>query len=310
MIKFEEKIFNGVDMKSLLVFIILITSFFESELDAQNYYPLQTGNRWCYRITDDNGFSDTACVSVMKDTICPNGLTYFMLSDYNYFIPSRFVRADSTGIYYYNESDSVDQLTFNVNMDIGDTLYSLWPPFHLITLSDIDTVSLFSVTTRILNYYLDGLQVATMNLSDRFGPNEHSFYGDPPAPFPYYTRSLIGCVIGDSIFGYTLVISGNDPYFQKKIYLSQNYPNPFNPSTTISYQLPVNAKVKLKIFNTLGQEVRTLVNSHQSSGKHEAMWNGKDNQGSTVSSGIYIYRIDAVSDKGRFTEVKKMVYIK
>jgi len=75
--------------------------------------------------------------------------------------------------------------------------------------------------------------------------------------------------------------------------LSQNYPNPFNPQTSIKYQLAQSADVTLKIFNLLGQEVRTLVNKAQAAGVYTAVWDGKDDFGRQVSSGFYIYRLEA-----------------
>lgn len=75
--------------------------------------------------------------------------------------------------------------------------------------------------------------------------------------------------------------------------LSQNYPNPFNPETTIEYTLPKPTFVKLKIFDVLGQEVKTLVNELQQSGVRSVVWDGKNNQGQLVPSGLYIYQIVA-----------------
>jgi len=75
--------------------------------------------------------------------------------------------------------------------------------------------------------------------------------------------------------------------------LYQNYPNPFNPQTTIKYQLSQTSQVTLKIFNILGQEVRTLVNKQQPAGTYSVQWDGKDNLGRQASSGIYIFQINA-----------------
>ncbi|MCL5268198.1 MAG: discoidin domain-containing protein [Bacteroidetes bacterium] len=83
--------------------------------------------------------------------------------------------------------------------------------------------------------------------------------------------------------------------------LSQNYPNPFNPTTTISYQLPSNAFVTLKVYDILGREVATLVDAEQTAGSHEVSFNG-----GTVASGVYIYRITA----GNHTATRKMVLLK
>ena len=73
--------------------------------------------------------------------------------------------------------------------------------------------------------------------------------------------------------------------------LYQNYPNPFNPSTTIEYFLPESSFVNISIFNSAGEEVTTLVNSFQSQGNKSVDWNGIDEKGNSVSSGIYFYRL-------------------
>jgi hypothetical protein len=92
----------------------------------------------------------------------------------------------------------------------------------------------------------------------------------------------------------------------KEFEISQNYPNPFNPTTVIEYALPKSSDVKIKIYNILGQEVRNLVNERQEAGYKIIGWDGKDDHGMEVSSGIYFYRIVA----GNFVKSKKMVLLK
>lgn len=88
--------------------------------------------------------------------------------------------------------------------------------------------------------------------------------------------------------------------------LHQNYPNPFNPATNIQYDIPEASFVSLKIYNMLGQEVRTLVNNFSDAGFKTAIWDGRDNAGKYVSSGIYIYSLKA-SD---FTQSIKMLLLR
>jgi len=88
--------------------------------------------------------------------------------------------------------------------------------------------------------------------------------------------------------------------------LSQNYPNPFNPLTRIEYGLPEQSHATIEVFNVLGQRVRTLVSAIQPAGRHRVVWDGKDDQGRDVGSGIYFYRLQA----GEFSESKKMVILK
>ncbi len=88
--------------------------------------------------------------------------------------------------------------------------------------------------------------------------------------------------------------------------LSQNYPNPFNPTTNIKYQLPQAVQVSLTIYNMLGQEVRKLVSGQQPAGYHTAVWDGRDNAGRLLPSGVYHYRLQA----GSFTMTKKTLLAK
>jgi hypothetical protein len=85
--------------------------------------------------------------------------------------------------------------------------------------------------------------------------------------------------------------------------LSQNYPNPFNPETTIRYQLPLSSTVSLTIANILGQKIRTLVSAEQASGEHTILWDGKDDLGGDVASGVYFYRLTA----GGFVETRRLL---
>jgi len=87
--------------------------------------------------------------------------------------------------------------------------------------------------------------------------------------------------------------------------LAQNYPNPFNPTTRISYQLPRDTRVTLKIYNLKGEEVRALVDGHRPSGRYEVEWNAQDNSGARVASGVYLYQL-----KGEgVSEVRRMVLL-
>jgi len=101
--------------------------------------------------------------------------------------------------------------------------------------------------------------------------------------------------VGDTNFG--------QPY---KFNLENNYPNPFNPETVIPFELPERAETILIIYNVMGQEVKTLVRGSQPAGHHIAIWNGKDNYGINVSSGLYFVRLVS----GERTAANKVMLIK
>ncbi len=101
-------------------------------------------------------------------------------------------------------------------------------------------------------------------------------------------------------------IPGSEDSRPSEFFLSQNYPNPFNPATNFQFSLPKSVHVRVEIFNIVGQKVRTLVNEQMKPGVYLVDWDGEDEKGSFVSSGIYFYRMQA----GDFSDMKKMVLVK
>jgi hypothetical protein len=88
--------------------------------------------------------------------------------------------------------------------------------------------------------------------------------------------------------------------------LSQNYPNPFNPVTAIRYSLPKNGRVRLTVYNLMGQRIKVLIDREEKTGAHEEMWDGTDDRGLRAASGIYLYRLEFL-DK---VAVRKLVLVK
>lgn len=91
----------------------------------------------------------------------------------------------------------------------------------------------------------------------------------------------------------------------KAMALAQNYPNPFNPTTQIEYDLSKASDVTLIVYDVTGREVTTLVNGHKPAGSYTTSWDGRDNSGNLLSTGIYVYRLQA----GDFIATKKMVFV-
>lgn len=95
-------------------------------------------------------------------------------------------------------------------------------------------------------------------------------------------------------------------FLPKQIELAQNYPNPFNPATTIRFGLPENGLVRLSVYNILGQKVKELVNGRKVAGYHEILWDGRNENGMAVSSGVYIYRLETATG----VKARKMLLVK
>lgn len=97
----------------------------------------------------------------------------------------------------------------------------------------------------------------------------------------------------------------NDTRTIENFRLNQNYPNPFNPSTVINYRLTESDNVELKIYDALGREIKTLVDSYQNAGDHSIVWDGTSNSNSSVCSGMYIYCLKTGTTK----LLKKMILV-
>jgi len=126
------------------------------------------------------------------------------------------------------------------------------------------------------------------------------------------TSPNIGAVDNDNSLGKTTV-EENNSNLPKEYSLLGNYPNPFNPSTKIKYAMPNNSNVGLVIYDMLGRTIRSFEINSQSAGFNEILWDGTNNNGNKVSSGIYIYRIKAVSLEGNgkvFEKSAKLMLLK
>jgi choice-of-anchor B domain-containing protein len=173
-----------------------------------------------------------------------------------------------------------------------------------------------------VSHYVDGLRIYDISdpnnifetgYYDTYGPPSGGFNGAWGA-YPFFDSGKV--LISDMESGlYVVYFEGavvnptgieETPEVPQKFYVNRNYPNPFNPSTTINYQLPQAADVKLVIYNLLGQQVRTLVNSRLEGGYHQAVWDGRNETGVQVGSGVYLYIFQA----GDFKQVQKMILTK
>ena len=101
-------------------------------------------------------------------------------------------------------------------------------------------------------------------------------------------------------------VETEDPIIPDEFRVHQNFPNPFNPETESRFALTKDSHVAINVYNTLGQQIGTLIDTQYAAGFHSVRWDGKDGNGRPVSSGIYLYQIQA----GEFSQVRKMSLIR
>jgi pectate lyase len=143
------------------------------------------------------------------------------------------------------------------------------------------------------------------NIFDNCGNNPETRGTVPSPPYTYQlddAASIPAIVPADAgRVGFITGIKDDVDIFADSYELNQNYPNPFNPTTTIEYTLSKPGKIKLSVFNTLGQEVLTLVNGYMEQGTHHVLVGA-----SQLSSGVYYYSLQA----GSYSQVRKMILLK
>lgn len=120
--------------------------------------------------------------------------------------------------------------------------------------------------------------------------------------FGYYVAYLIVVRSGVLVTN----IANTAENVPETILLRQNYPNPFNPSTNIEYTLRERSSVEIRIYNSAGELVKTVVGGEKDAGQHSTIWDGRDDAGNSVSSGAYFYQLKA----GDYFEAKKMLLMK
>ena len=129
--------------------------------------------------------------------------------------------------------------------------------------------------------------------------------------FPLYAcesdevRAFITTVM-EEIFAEEIVDTNDNTIESSSVIVYQNYPNPFNPATNLSFSLKERENVKISIYNLKGQKINSIVDQEFSSGRHNIVWNGKNDEHKEVSSGVYFYRIETESE----IKTKKMLLLK
>ena len=190
-------------------------------------------------------------------------------------------------------------LTWDTNSESDISSYQVW--------RKMDSGSWGLLTTVTTNSYTDPQVITPVQNND--------FYYKVRAKD---TQNLYS-VYSDEVMieGYKIYKKGESPEetaaneLPDEFVLLQNYPNPFNPTTEIRFALPVTSSVKLRIYNMMGQEIKTYESAGLSQGTHQFTWNGTNKNNEQVTSGIYIYRLRAVGQDGQiFEKCAKMTLLR
>jgi hypothetical protein len=293
-------------MKSYMVWILCVLAVAGSTASAQTldsalaFFPTAVGNTWQYAqyiayvsLGTLEGYST---LRVIGDSTMPNGRKYRVIVGGDYInglsIPT-YLRMDSTGANIYVANPSVgggEQLWDSLLARPHDR--SRWG--QMLSIRG-DTILGVPTVTRYLSFFIDGPSRA---LAYNLGPVSFGYIA-----YDQFARieKLVYAKIDGHEYGTLVSVNSPTQTIPREFELLQNYPNPFNPSTTIRYSLPQRSHVMLTVFNTLGQQVATLVNGSQDVGYHDVRFDA-----SGLASGVYFYRLHA----GGFVQSKRLLLLK
>ena len=164
----------------------------------------------------------------------------------------------------------------------------------------------FAFLSKIYRLWRPRFYIDLMQLYPAMEPIERRYYTMDEFDLAGNPRVYGGRIDMGAYENQNVVVSTDEDLFPLNTKLNQNYPNPFNPTTTINYSLKENSKVSLDIYNIKGQKVKQLISGQLSAGQHSVVWNGKDDNGKSVSSGIYFYKMKT----GNYNETRKMLLLK
>ncbi|MCH7723743.1 MAG: T9SS type A sorting domain-containing protein [Bacteroidetes bacterium] len=277
----------------IAAFILFINQcLYAQEPDPNSFFPYSVGNIWEY----DMPYGEIARIEIIRDSIGKDGFVYLFYG--SIFDPSWSIDTASSVVYFLPTRSN--QQYYKLTADSGDT----WmvepedtippgehPRFEALVKNKYPSIVFGSPTVLMEIEYYElnwgdtvindfSWKINTETLASGFGLILN-WYEEPGG----LNKLIRGCVIDGDTFGIITTVE-EDTQSPKEFYISQNYPNPFNPMTNIRFRTSNFGFVALKVYDVLGNKIRTLVNEEKPAGEYQVTFNG-----SGLASGVYVYRI-------------------
>lgn len=277
-------------MKPALIIVITLFLFPIHNLLGQDslridFFPLEIGNRWEYDVFSGNVDTGDVFIEVIGDTVLANGVQYFIVSEDDNITFLRIT--DSLQVVEFNPSFEKEFLLYKLDVPVGEfwEREDLSGETFFTTLVSIHDTTILGKTTKIME-----LHTGPEPFSNLFETYLANGLGCVNSSGENITTQLKGAIISGVRYGiiteaelaeYTTDRVNKDPV------LLEIYPNPFNSYTTIRYILSYHANISIEVRNTHGKPVRTLFRGPQGKGTYSVSWDGRNEEGLEVSSGLY-----------------------
>jgi hypothetical protein len=271
-------------------------------VDPKTFFPHHLGDTWEYIAYSFGVAQDTIESVVTVDSVGPDGRSYVYITSSGHYI------IDSSSQVFFWDGDR-ELREFDLTAEVG----ARW---SLVIYGGVEV--LYKRVDRIYSTVVFGKAVTAKvydtwykgSASDSFIMNSShlaSGFGEVLSTAEIGDVTILrGAIIDGVRYGSLTSVKPVDVLLPGSLNLYQNYPNPFNPSTTIEFDLPHDAIVRLKVFNLLGGEVVTLAESNELAGTHKVVWNGRDRNGNPVSSGVYFYSLET----GQRSITRKLIILR
>ena len=292
------------NIKILIFFLIGSISFSQSN-EFLDFYPLSVGNQWTMLSQFDvPPYEEHYFVSVEKDTLI-NDKIYFKIKTEYPFSNSKyysFERIDTltSQVIRYDKYYSIDYIIDSLEAE-GEDFFTA-ERYHSIYPFNNPTQCYWVITDTVLN--IQTVIKAFQGINNDWWPPAYILakgFGLVEIQGTQWRTELVYAKIDGIEYGTPVGNIKEESSLPKEFVLTQNYPNPFNPSTKIKYSIPISNAVRIKVYDMLGKEIKTLVNEFKSAGVYEIEFDA-----SNLPSGVYFYRIIS----GTYSEIKKMLLLK
>ncbi len=280
----------------IISFIIILTSSIYTQ-SLSDYYPLEKGDKWFYKVTNYDVNSAPSSVSyyskeVSGDTAMDNGIKYFTILEKGQRHYERFDTLSNEIKYYsYTGCSGNDISKYSLNYKEDSTI--VWGSCDGMTYQ-ISFLGSDNPDSSSINLRGDGLIVENISFRKYVGMAGQSFLEGGNSNI-----SLIGYKIHGKEWG--ILSSADKKSIEYNYRLEQNYPNPFNPSTTISFEIETRSRVRLNIYNLQGRLIGTVLDKELGKGKHSVVF-----EGGKYASGVYYYQLIT----NNYVCTKKFILIK
>ena len=289
-------------MKLKIFFYLFFSQIsISAQIDTTIWYPLKIGNYWEYSDNGLNASNVHESYTVIGDTIMPNGKSYSIIKIedllLNTLLGFSYRRLESN-LYLYIWNRNTNREYKYYDFSIGDSLLwsidSTYFQRKMVITENIWNV-LFQMVLERKEY-----ENVFPQIIEREWQRVSKGVGEVLIGYAGGKIELIGAIInGKSYGGITLI--DDKQYLPNNFVLNQNYPNPFNPSTNIKYSIAKTGQVSLKVYDSLGREVKILVEGVKNIGTYTVEFNGSD-----LSSGIYFIKLIS----GSFSSTIKAILLK